>query len=49
MEIIVSSIELFKKGGLVMYPLLMASFMVITIAFERYMFFRKSATDTEKL
>lgn len=49
MEIIVSGIALFKKGGLVMYPLLAASFIVITIAFERYMFFRQSATDTEKL
>ncbi|WP_425059967.1 Tol-Pal system protein TolQ [Sporomusa carbonis] len=49
MELITNSIELFKKGGLVMYPLLVCSFMVVAIAVERYMFYRKSITDTDRL
>lgn len=49
MEIISSSIELFKKGGLVMYPLLVCSLMVVTIAVERYFYYRKAATDCSKL
>ncbi|CVK21044.1 MotA/TolQ/ExbB proton channel family protein [Sporomusa sphaeroides] len=49
MELITSSIELFKKGGLVMYPLLVCSLMVVTIAVERYQYYRKAATDINKL
>jgi biopolymer transport protein ExbB len=49
MELIGSSVELFRKGGLVMYPLLLCSFMVITIAVERYLHYRKAATDHTKL
>lgn len=49
MEVITSSIELFKKGGLVMYPLLLCSFIVVTIAVERYLYYRKAATDVSKL
>lgn len=45
MELITSSIEIFKKGGLVMYPLLLCSLMVVAIAVERYLYYRKAATD----
>lgn len=48
MDIIVNSIALFKKGGLVMYPLLVSSLIVVTIAFERYMYYRRSVTDTDR-
>lgn len=44
MELITSSVELFQKGGLVMYPLLLCSLMVVTIAVERYLYYRKAAT-----
>ena len=46
---LISSVELFKKGGLVMYPLLLCSLMVVTIAVERYLYYRKAATDHNKL
>ncbi|SDE81543.1 MotA/TolQ/ExbB proton channel family protein [Sporomusa acidovorans] len=49
MEVIGSSLELFKKGGLVMYPLLLCSLLVVTIAVERYMVYRRAATDDKKL
>lgn len=49
MELIIDGIELFKKGGLVMYPLLLCSLLVVTIAVERYLVYRKSATDADNL
>lgn len=36
------TVEYFHKGGLVMYPLLLCSILVVTIAVERYLFFRSS-------
>ncbi|MBP2638026.1 MAG: hypothetical protein H6Q72_3933 [Firmicutes bacterium] len=36
MEFITGGIEVFKKGGMVMYPLLICSLIVVTIAVERY-------------
>ncbi|WP_371378451.1 hypothetical protein [Sporomusa aerivorans] len=49
MDVINSSIELFQKGGYVMYPLLVCSLLVIAIAVERYQYFRKAATDINSL
>lgn len=49
MELFTNGIELFKKGGLVMYPLLFCSLIVMTIAVERFLIYRKSATDTNRL
>lgn len=49
MELLTNSIELFKKGGLVMYPLLLCSLIVVTIAVERFLIYRKSATNTNRL
>lgn len=49
MELIISSIELFQKGGFVMYPLLICSLLVIAIAVERYLYFRTAATDINSL
>jgi biopolymer transport protein ExbB len=40
---------LFTKGGLVMYPLIVCSFILITIAIERGMYFRHAKTDISAL
>jgi biopolymer transport protein ExbB len=40
---------LFQKGGLVMYPLLACSIIVVAIAVERFRFYRKAETDLESL
>lgn len=49
MEFISGGIEVFKKGGMVMYPLLICSLIVITIAVERYWCYRKADTDHKQL
>ena len=37
----------FERGGLVMYPLLLCSILVMAIAFERFFVFRTNLTDSE--
>lgn len=39
--------EIFVKGGLVMYPLLICSILVVGIGIERMMYFRKMNTSKE--
>jgi biopolymer transport protein ExbB len=34
--------EYFGKGGLVMWPLLLCSILVVTIAIERYLFYKET-------
>jgi biopolymer transport protein ExbB len=41
--------ELFNKGGLVMYPLLLCSLFVVAIAVERFRCYRSADTELEKL
>jgi biopolymer transport protein ExbB len=43
------SMTVFAKGGLVMYPLLLCSVLVITIAIERSLYLRNSRTDVNAL
>lgn len=40
MDAIKEAIEYFHKGGLVMWPLLLCSIMVVTIAIERYLYYK---------
>lgn len=40
MESIKEAVEYFHKGGLVMWPLLLCSIIVVTIAIERYMYYK---------
>ncbi len=42
MNSIIQILEYFHKGGLVMYPLLLCSIMVVAISIERYMCFKAS-------
>lgn len=49
MNFLSNSIALFSKGGLVMYPLVLCSIIVIAIAVERFWIFRKEASDTDVL
>ena len=44
-----SFVELFNKGGLVMYPLLLCSLFVVAIAVERFRYYRSADTELEKL
>lgn len=44
MNAIMQTIDYFHKGGLIMYPLLLCSIMVVAISVERYLYFR--ATDS---
>lgn len=44
-----SFVELFFKGGLVMYPLVLCSLFVVAIAIERFRYYRSADTDLEKL
>jgi biopolymer transport protein ExbB len=39
----------FNKGGLVMYPLLICSVIVVSIAIDRYLYFRHAQTDVKTL
>lgn len=45
MNIILESIELFHKGGPVMYLLLCCSLVVVSIGVERYMYYREAKTE----
>ena len=40
MESIKEAVEYFHKGGLVMWPLLLCSIIVVTIAIERYLYYK---------
>lgn len=42
MESIVSLVQMFQKGGSVMYVLLLLSIFVVAIAIERYMYFKSN-------
>ncbi len=44
MESIVQSIELFQKGGPVMYLILACSLLVVTIGVERFLYYRTAKT-----
>jgi biopolymer transport protein ExbB len=43
------AIVLFKAGGFVMYPLLICSIIAVTIAIERYLYFRAAKTNVSVL
>lgn len=47
MELIIKIIDLFHKGGPVMYLLLACSLSIVTVAVERYLYYRSIATDTQ--
>lgn len=47
MEILSQCISLFHKGGPVMYVIAGCSFAVITIAVERFVYFRNMSTDVQ--
>ncbi len=49
MDFISHSLMLFHKGGLVMYPLLACSIIVVAIAWERFLYYRNAHTDLETL
>lgn len=49
MEFIKQMVIMFGKGGLVMYPLLVCSVIVIAIAMERFRYFRNGQTDVTTL
>lgn len=42
MNTLTQTLEYFHKGGLVMYPLLLCSIIVIAIAVERYLYFKEA-------
>lgn len=44
-----NGITLFTRGGLVMYPLFICSVFVLTIALERWFYYRSLEIDVEKL
>lgn len=43
------ALHLFQAGGLVMYPLLLCSIIVVAIGIERTLFYRKSKSNMEHL
>lgn len=47
MEAITETISYFHKGGLVMWPLLFCSIMVVTIAIERYLYYKESDSGSK--
>ncbi|MEN6567375.1 MAG: MotA/TolQ/ExbB proton channel family protein [Veillonellales bacterium] len=49
MELFSHVIAIFSKGGLVMWPLLLCSIIVVAIAIERGLFFRNVKTDVKAL
>ncbi len=49
MELLFNAAALFQKGGLVMYPLLICSIIVVTVAVERFLFYRAAETAIDKL
>jgi biopolymer transport protein ExbB len=48
-ELFRHAIEIFSKGGLVMWPLLLCSIIVIAIAIERGVYFRHAQSDVKRL
>lgn len=48
MEFFARSMELFHKGGPVMYLLVMCSLFVVTIAVERFLYYRSAGADTRQ-
>ncbi len=42
-------ITLFNKGGLVMYPILLASIISVAIGIERFLYYQRAHTDMEVL
>jgi biopolymer transport protein ExbB len=42
-------LELFERGGLVMYPLLLCSILVVAVAFERFFVFHGRTADKKRL
>ncbi len=49
MDAVANTFALFQKGGLVMYPLLLCSIIVVAVAVERFLFYRAAETDIDKL
>ncbi len=49
MDFLVQCINLFHKGGPVMYLLAFCSLVVVTIGAERFLYFRSSMANTEEL
>lgn len=47
MEFLSQCLNLFHKGGPVMYLLVLCSFAVITIAMERFLYYKSVTTDTQ--
>lgn len=47
MDLLLQTIDLFHKGGPVMYLLLLCSFVVVTITVERFVYFRAVSTDAQ--
>lgn len=47
MDFLVQCFSLFHKGGPVMYVLILCSLIVISIATERYLYYRTVTTDTQ--
>ena len=45
----IKALELFFKGGIVMYPLLLASIFIVAIAIERWVYYRKIELDADQL
>lgn len=45
MEVLSETVRLFHRGGLVMYPLLLCSVVVVAVAIERYRFFHYRTKD----
>ncbi len=48
-DLLTNSITLFNKGGLVMYPLLVCSILVVAVTIERYGCYRHAHTNLEAL
>jgi biopolymer transport protein ExbB len=48
MESLTQSISLFHKGGPVMYLLVICSLVVVTIAVERYLYYRHAVLDMQR-
>ena len=47
MDSLMTVVDYFFKGGLIMYPLLVCSILMVAIAVERYLFFKKADADEE--
>jgi biopolymer transport protein ExbB len=46
---LLNAVELIRRGGFVMYPLLLCSIFSVAIMIERYIALKRAATDTEGL